>query len=151
MVVILDNYWQGETVATLGRDLMDVLHGKPVTLARKSLGDLLIPLALSQGVEGMRRAYEALGANASQYDTSERALNTLGYRLLRMQRVPEAIVVFQWNAGAHPASANVHDSLGEAYRANGQREQAIRSYRKASELAPDDARLRGILKELGSE
>lgn len=151
MVVILDNYWQGETVATLGRDLMDVLHGKPVTLARKNLGDLLIPLALSQGVEGMRKAYEALGANASQYDTSERALNTLGYRLLRMQRVPEAIVVFQWNAGAHPASANVHDSLGEAYRANGQREQAIRSYRKASELAPDDARLRGILKELGSE
>ena len=68
-----------------------------------------------------------------------------------MQRVPEAIAVFQWNACAHPASVNVHGSLGEAYRANGQREQAIRSYRKASELAPDDARLRGILKELGSQ
>lgn len=150
-VVILDNYWQGDTVVTLGKDLMEVLHGKPVALAKKNLGDLLIPLALSQGLQGMTQAYEQLGANAGQYDVSEKSLNALGYRLLRMQRVPEAIAVFQWNASAHPQSANVHDSLGEAYRANGQRDQALRSYRKAAELAPDDARLRGILKELGAQ
>lgn len=148
VVIILDNYWQGETVATLGKDLMAVLHGKPVALAKKNLGDLLVPLALSQGVPGMARAYEGLGATARDYDTSEKALNSLGYRLLRMKRLPEAVTVFQWNARAHPESANVHDSLGEAYQANGQRDQAIGSYRKAATLAPDDARLRGILKEL---
>ncbi|MNU06149.1 hypothetical protein D3C72_2512360 [compost metagenome] len=60
----------------------------------------------------------------------------------------EAVAVFQWNASAHPESANVHDSLGETYGANGQRDQAISSYRRAAQLAPDDARLRGILKEL---
>lgn len=147
-VIILDNYWQGETVATLGKDLMAVLHGKPIALAKKNLGDLLVPLALSQGVAGMARAYVGLGTTAGQYDTSEKALNSLGYRLLRMKRMAEAVAVFQWNASAHPESANVHDSLGEAYRANGQRDQAISSYRRAAELAPDDARLRGILKEL---
>jgi CubicO group peptidase (beta-lactamase class C family) len=148
VVIILDNYWQGETVATLGKELMAVLHGEPIALARKSLGNLLIPLATSQGVAGMTRAYEGLGAAASEYDTSEKALNSLGYRLLRMKRVPEAVAVFQWNANAHPESANVYDSLGEAHRTNGDRDQAIRSYKKAAELAPSDTRIPGILKAL---
>ncbi|KAG1246722.1 hypothetical protein G6F65_020539 [Rhizopus arrhizus] len=68
-----------------------------------------------------------------------------------MKRVPESVAVFQWNARAHPQSANVHDSLGEAYRANGQRKQAINSYRTAAALAPNDARLRAVLKELEQE
>lgn len=149
-VIILDNYWQGITVATLGQDLMQVLHGKPMVPVKKSLGDLLVPAAMAQGVQGMTRAYRSLGAGASQYDLSESALNTVGYRLLRMQRVPEAVQVFQWNVTAHPGSANVHDSLGEAYRANGQSDQAIRSYREAARLAPDNARVREVLKELGA-
>lgn len=149
-VIVLDNYWQGDTVVSLGKDLMEVLHGKPMTPARKSLGDLLVPLALSQGVPGMTKAYAGLGANASQYDVSEKALNALGYRLLRMKHLPEAIVVFQWNAAAHPDSANAHDSLGEAYRADGQREQAIGSYRKAAALAPGNAHVQEVLKELES-
>ena len=148
VVIILDNYWQGETVATLGKELMSVLHGQPIALAKKSLSDLLVPVALSQGVPGMKRAYEALGATSSEYDVSERALNSLGYRLLRMKRLREAVTVFQWNANAHPESANVHDSLGEAYLANGQRDQAISSYRRASELAPGETRIRELLKEL---
>lgn len=151
VVIVLDNYWQGETAASLGRELMGVLHGKRVTPARKNLGTLLVPAALSSGVPGMTRAYEALGSAASQYDTSEQALNSLGYRLLRMKRLPESVAVFEWNARAHPESVNVHDSLGEAYRANGQRGQALGSYRKAAALAPADARLLAVLKELEQE
>lgn len=151
VVLVLDNYWQGETAATLGKELMNVLHGQPVVLARKNLATLLVPVALAQGVPGLTRTYETLGAQASQYDTSEQALNSLGYRLLRMKRVPESVAVFQWNARAHPESANVHDSLGEAYRANGQRDEAIRSYRKAAQMAPTDMRLRSVLKALEDE
>ena len=150
-VIILDNYWQGDTVVTLGRDLMEVLHGKPMTPVKKNLGDLLVPLAISQGAEAMTLAYEGLGTNVNQYDVSERAVNTLGYRLLRLKYVPEAVKVFQWNASTHSGSVNVHDSLGEAYRANGQRDQAISSYRKAAELAPDNAHVREMLKELETQ
>lgn len=151
VVIVLDNYWQGETAVALGRELMGVLHGKPVVLARKNLGTLLVPLALSQGVPGMTRAYEGLGAGGGPYDVSEQALNSLGYRLLRMKRVPESVAVFQWNAKAHPDSANVYDSLGEAQRANGQVDLAKANYRKAAALAPTDARLRGIVAELEAE
>ncbi|HIE1097578.1 MULTISPECIES: serine hydrolase [Stenotrophomonas] len=151
VVIVLDNYWQGETAASLGKALMGVLHGKPVALAKKNLATLLVPAALSEGVTGMTRAYEALGPAASQYDTSEQALNSLGYRLLRMKRLPESVAVFQWNASAHPDAANVHDSLGEAYRASGQAGPAKASYRRAAALAPNDSRLRGILTELEAE
>ncbi|WP_414553617.1 hypothetical protein, partial [Anabaena sp. CCY 0017] len=69
----------------------------------------------------------------------------------RMKRVPESVAVFQWNAKAHPDSANVYDSLGEAQRANGQVDLAKANYRKAAALAPTDARLRGIVAELEAE
>jgi tetratricopeptide (TPR) repeat protein len=49
----------------------------------------------------------------------------------------QAIEVFKMNVAAFPQSANVWDSLGEAYRAKGDPEAAIRNYQKALELDPN--------------
>ena len=49
-----------------------------------------------------------------------------------------------------PRSANAFDSLGEAYRAQGDRELAIRSYEKALELDPNMRSAIEALKELRS-
>ena len=66
---------------------------------------------------------------------NERVLNTRGYELLRKGDVQGAIRVFQRNVEAYPDSANVHDSLGEAYLAAGDCANAVASYRKSFELA----------------
>lgn len=147
-VAILDNDWQGELVMTMGKDLMEVLLGKPVVLAKKSLADRLVPIALAQGNPAMIEAYAKLGDQRRNYDTSERALNVLGYRLLRLQRPAEAISVFEWNANAYPASSNVHDSLGEGYRAAGRNAEAITSYRRSLALNPGNANAAQALREL---
>jgi tetratricopeptide (TPR) repeat protein len=69
---------------------------------------------------------------------SEDFLNQLGYRLKNQNRLAEAIEIFKLNVEAYPASANVYDSLGEAYMAAGDREMAIKFYERAVELNPDN-------------
>ena len=70
-------------------------------------------------------------------------LNNLGYRILKNDiiEIPEsahwAIEIFKLNTELFPESGNIYDSLGEAYITNNQKEEAIKSYEKALELAPD--------------
>jgi tetratricopeptide (TPR) repeat protein len=44
--------------------------------------------------------------------------------------------VFKLNAEAYPRSANVHDSLGDAYEAAGQKDEAIKSFERALAIDP---------------
>jgi cytochrome c-type biogenesis protein CcmH/NrfG len=58
-------------------------------------------------------------------------------------------VIFQLNAQEHPTSANVYDSLGEAYLLAGRQELAIRNYRKSLRLGPSNENARAVLEKLG--
>lgn len=70
-------------------------------------------------------------------------VNLMGYRLLGEGRGDEAIEVFEVNTRLYAGSANVWDSLGEAFEAVGKLPGAMRSYRRAVTLADEsqDARL----------
>jgi predicted alpha/beta superfamily hydrolase len=63
----------------------------------------------------------------------EETANFIGYRLLGSGRGADAVAVFEANAAAYPQSANVHDSLGEAYERLGDLERARASYARAAE------------------
>ena len=67
---------------------------------------------------------------------TEQQVNRVGYWLLEKKKTKEAIAVFEKNAVDFPASWNVHDSLGEAYAVDGQRDRAIASYEKSLALNP---------------
>jgi CubicO group peptidase (beta-lactamase class C family) len=77
-------------------------------------------------------------------------LNTLGYSLIRLKRLDDAIAVFLQNTEDHPASWNVWDSLAEAYRDKGDKQQAIRYYEKSLQLNPDNTNGAAQLKKLKS-
>ncbi len=72
----------------------------------------------------------------------------LGYRLLGMKKVKEAIEIFKLNVEAYPQSANVYDSLGEAYMINGDKKLAIRNYQRVVKLNPQNNNAVEILKKL---
>ena len=82
-------------------------------------------------------------------------LNFLGYTLMNQyNNTDKAIEYFQMNVKRHPESANVHDSLGEAYKTAGMDKQAIKSLKKALTLNPPQnvkANTLKLLKELGVE
>jgi tetratricopeptide (TPR) repeat protein len=74
----------------------------------------------------------------------------LGYCLLGKKKIEEAIEVFKINAADYPQSWNAHDSLGEAYLLNGNRELSIESYRKSLQLNPENSSASEALKKLTS-
>jgi cytochrome c-type biogenesis protein CcmH/NrfG len=73
-----------------------------------------------------------------------------GYQLLEQKRLDDAIAIFRLNAAEHPTSANVYDSLAEAYLLVGRRELAIRNYRKSLRLDPTNENARAALEKLGA-
>jgi CubicO group peptidase (beta-lactamase class C family) len=75
-------------------------------------------------------------------------MNRLGYNLLALKKVKDAIEVFKLNVELYPQSSNVYDSLGEAYMADGDKEPAIKNYQKSLELNPQNAGAVEALKKL---
>lgn len=112
-------------------------------------------------VEQMAEALQAGGANDAirryreyradprhAYVDTENDVNNLGYRLLAERRFAAAIEILQLNVTEYPRSANVYDSLGEAYMLAGQNEPAIRNYRRSLELDPSNQNARSMLEKL---
>lgn len=83
---------------------------------------------------------------------SNNELNNYGYQLLGQGKNDEAIEVFELNVKRNPKDPNAHDSLGEAYKINGDNEKAIKSLLKSLSLDPPPnvkANSTALLKELG--
>jgi tetratricopeptide (TPR) repeat protein len=87
--------------------------------------------------------------SSRQPKLNENQINALGYRLLAKKRNKEAIEMFKMNVEDYPNSANVYDSLGEAYTVNGDKAAAIENYKKSLELDPGNGNAREMLKKLG--
>lgn len=66
----------------------------------------------------------------------ERQINNMGYALLRRQKTEKAIGLFELNVELYPESFNGYDSLAEGYLTAGDKDNAIKYYKKAVELNP---------------
>lgn len=84
---------------------------------------------------------------------TEAELNQYGYQLIGENRFDEAVKIMALNTERHPESANAWDSLGEAYALKGDKENAIRSFKKSLTLNPAPgvkANSEKYLKQLGA-
>lgn len=108
-------------------------------LTTKSL--LLEGLGKRQEAEKIRNEAFALPGN------DEVQINALGYQLLGMGKVDEALKVFEKNTIDHPDSWNVWDSFAEGLLTKGNRAKAKQLYEKALRMAPDNQkeRIKGII------
>lgn len=73
-------------------------------------------------------------------DFNERGMNRIGYILLNANKLKKAIEIFKLNALTFPGSANVYDSLAEAYMRNNDTDLAIKYYTKTLEMIPKDTK-----------
>lgn len=84
---------------------------------------------------------------------NEAELNQYGYQLLGGGKHDEAIKIFTLNTERHPESANCWDSLGEGYATKGDKENAIKNFKKALSMNPPanvKANSETYLKKLGA-
>ena len=61
-------------------------------------------------------------------------INTLGHRLMDRKLFPQAVAVLRFNAEEFPKSANVWDSLADAYFHSGDIPNAVQNYRHALQI-----------------
>ena len=94
---------------------------------------------LSGGLQGVDAHYKKLSEKFGySIPTPENLINQLGYQLLA-DKPEEAIAVFKTNVERYPASANVYDSLAEAYERGGRLDLAESLYDKARVLGEQNS------------
>ena len=91
--------------------------------------------AVSGGLKGAEDHYKKLSEKFGySIPVPENLINQIGYRLLTDNKPEEAIAVFKLNTERYPNSANVYDSLAEAYERGGRLDLAEPLYDKARVL-----------------
>lgn len=120
-----------------------IASSDPVTALRMELR--------GRGYEKAIEVYKELKKRNPEFQPLENDLNDWGYRMLNGRGKPkEALEIFKLNVFLYPNSANVYDSVAEAYGANGFRDLAISNYKRSLELDPDNTHAAQQLKRLTS-
>jgi CubicO group peptidase (beta-lactamase class C family) len=115
----------------------------------KSPGRTLLKAILAKGAASALAEYrDWRKSRPAGEQINERQMNQIGYDLLGMKRNTDAIEVLKLNVEDYPQSANAYDSLGEVYMANGDKELAIKNYRRSIELNPQNTNGAEMLKKL---
>jgi len=109
----------------------------------------LVLIAKMKGVPAALERYTELkNFQSPGYKTEEATLNRLGYTLLFSNQTQDAIGVLKRNAREYPKSANVYDSLAEAYMKADEKDLAIQNYEKSLQLDPKNQNAVDQLKKL---
>lgn len=119
----------------------EIPESDPVTALRVRLRE--------RGYDRAVEVYEELRRKDSNFRPSETDLNDWAYRMLNGGgKKREALEIFKLNVILYPDSANVYDSVAEAFEANGEVELAVKNYRRSLELDPANKNAARQLKRL---
>ncbi len=131
----------GTTVDYKVEKMLDESHGTtPYISLFKGLKFIFSDWRIPKEVfnEGLKAIDRHMATVTSKYGvsakTSELVINQLGYVHLQKEETDKAIAVFSENVKRYPGSANVYDSLGEAYEKGGKLEKAASNYARACEI-----------------
>ena len=147
-VVVLTNL-----AGAFPEDFIDELAGyyKPEIAASDPVTALRMALR-QRGYGHAIEVYEELKRKDPLFQPRENDLNEWAYRMMNGGGKPkEALEIFKLNVFLYPNSANVYDSVAEAYAVNGDRELAIKNYQRSLELDPKNTNAAQQLKKLNPE
>ncbi|MCB0532937.1 MAG: tetratricopeptide repeat protein [Lewinellaceae bacterium] len=106
--------------------------------AKTSGADVVTQVLDEKGADAAQDKFDALKSNTrDDVEFFEWDMNAAGYDRLKDEKTDDAIAIFQMNVELNPKSWNAYDSLGDAYAAKGDTENAKASYQKALELNPN--------------
>ena len=114
-----------------------------------SLTDIFLNALNGEGLDAAIAAYHEFKRNTGAFTEVE--TNALGYRLMTTGQLDAAVEVFKLNVGSYPNSFNVYDSLAESYKNKGEKELAIKNYKKSLELNPNNTNATNMLREIEGE
>lgn len=144
-VIVLTNL-----VGAFPEEFIDELAGlyKPHIAASDPVTALRMELR-KRGYAHAIEVFNELKKKDADFQPLENDLNDWAYRMMNGGGKPkEALEIFKLNVFLYPNSANVYDSIAEAYAVNGERELAIKNYKRSLELDPKNTNAVQQLKKL---
>jgi tetratricopeptide (TPR) repeat protein len=157
-VIVFDNtHYNAHEIAS---NVLKVLNGIEVPYPKKSIAKIYARVLLNRGANAARDTLYMLKKDTLHYLLSEDEMNSLGYDFMGGSNNPnpfhfpeehkymEAVETFKLNMELFPDSWNVYDSYGEALLTVGQKDQAIKMYKRSIELNPRNEGGMKILEKL---
>jgi hypothetical protein len=120
-------------------------HVKLFFLQHKTLASEIIK---NGGLDALQESLAQIRNQQADLYFDEFSMNAIGYYLLNMQKISEAIEVFKLNVEQFPESSNAYDSLAEAHMQSGNDKAAIQNYQRSLELNPNNENAREMLEKL---
>jgi len=116
----------------------------------KNLSNLMTQSLILQSLGKTQESTKIRDEAFALPNIDEAQINNLGYQLIGMDKLDEAISVFEKNTKDHPESWNAWDSLAEGYLTKGDKEKSKQLYEKALVMAPENQkdRIKGIIKNI---
>ncbi len=133
--------------------IKSILKGTPYKTPKKSIFLILIKKIDDLSVEEIIKFYNEIKAKQpDDFDfDNESVFNQIGYSLVNKKRLDDAIKIFELNVKMFPKSANVYDSLGEAYFNKGDKKSALINYKKSLEINPNNVGAKKIIDKMEKE
>jgi len=89
-------------------------------------------------------------AEPMEQTIQERNLNQLGYHFVFDRKLDLAIELFKLNTLLYPEVSNTFDSLGEAYWRKGDESLAVKNFKKAIELDPENSTSKDAIQKIAA-
>ncbi|WP_051189481.1 serine hydrolase domain-containing protein [Daejeonella oryzae] len=138
LTIILQTNNQQNNLYPISRSIQSIMDNLPYAKIKKSF--LKVYSAEMEKMDGKQILSFYQQTRLKEYNNfnfdSEDLLNDVGYFLIRQKKLSDALEIFVYNAQLFPDSANVFDSLAEAYLMLGDKVKALANYQKAVALNP---------------
>jgi CubicO group peptidase (beta-lactamase class C family) len=147
-VVLLSNQ-EGLHYYDIAFNILNILNGQEPDHPREYVADVLRNAIFSEGLDvALENFGKVKSRGLEHYNTDEDEIVELGYDLLNIKRIFEAITVFNINVELHGRSPNAYNSLGEACFKAGKYQEALANYQKALELDPGNENVSMMIQKI---
>jgi CubicO group peptidase (beta-lactamase class C family) len=114
------------------KPLKNILHDQPYEMPKISISEAIGVVVSNDGIDAGVEQYKKLKSdNPEKYDFAENQLNSIGYQLIQLDRIDDAIEIFRLNNEEFPNSANTYDRLGDALLASGDTTESLLIFKEA--------------------
>lgn len=132
----------------LSKVILDLVNGHDVKPIKVTINRRIMKTMLEKGIEAVKEEFRNIKENQmDKYDVTEGSLNSLGYNLMGIGRIDEAIEILKFAIDEYPKSSNLYDSIGEFYLKKGEVDLARLNYEKSVELDPWNTHAIEVLKK----
>lgn len=115
---------------------------------RKKLFQLFVE---EKSIEEILDVIKSQNINEPDYDISERAINSFGYKLINQAKHEEALKILRFNTEMYPTGFNTWDSYGECLINLNMIDKAITAYKKSLQLNPDNQNAIEVIEKYGKK